>query len=212
MIHHGPSGSAEAGFTLLELLVALALMAVIATTMAIAMTQLRPMQAFQQQIDEREAADAIVHAIARDIKAAARLPLIEAGNSSSVLLRGEAHKIVFSAVVPIGYQRRALREVTYELVRSNNTTQLRRTTRMRRFSLEQDIRRPQVDELLLGEFDIRLRYMLRRDASGGAWQDHFEAANSLPRAVSVSWVIASVRRSEATRIVVLEDRFGEMTK
>lgn len=205
----GSSGSTDAGFTLLELLVALALMAVIAATMAVAITQLRPIQEFRQRLDEREAADMLVDAIARDIKAAAMLPLIEAGNSSSVLLHGQPQRIVFSAVVPTGYQRRALREVTYELVRSKSTTQLLRTTRMRRFSQDKDVLAPQVDELWTGEFDIHLSYLISRDASRPAWQDHFQAADNLPKAVSVSLVVAGARRSEATRIVALHQQRSE---
>jgi prepilin-type N-terminal cleavage/methylation domain-containing protein len=209
MIHDGSSGSAEAGFTLLELLVALALMAVIATMMSVAVRQLHPMQALQQRIGEREAAAAIVDAIARDLQATARLPLIEAGSSSSALLRGELRKIVFSAVVPTGYQRRALREVTYELTKSDDGTRLLRTTRMRRVSQDHDAVQPQVDELWAGELDLRLGYLSYADAGGPVWGDQFQAINSLPRAVAIALALPDAPRREVRRIVVLEDRMND---
>lgn len=189
----------DAGFTLLELLVALALMATIGATMAAAITQLRPMQAFQQRLDERMTANAIVDVIARDIQAATHIPLIEGGSASSAILKGEREKVVFTAVVPTGYQRQGLREVTYELARSDGSTRLLRTIKLRRFSQE----KAQDDEVYFGPVDLRISYLVGTETGGAEWHDEFRQINVLPKAVLIAVSLPGSRQREAARIVKL---------
>jgi len=196
------------GFTLLELLVALALTAVIGTTMAIAITQLRPMRAFEERLDEQQIVSTLVDVIARDLKSAQRLPLVEAGGSSSTLLKGEPQKVTFTAVVQTGYRRRGLREVIYELVKEGDgRTRLLRTIRMRRFAQQQDADRGQTEELYSGELSLNFTF-LRRDLQNNiAWAADFKEIKELPLAIQVELGISHVppRVARAT-VVYLVDR------
>lgn len=175
------------GFTLLELLVALALTAVIGSTMAIAITQLRPMHAFEERLGEQQIASTLADVIARDLKSAQRLPLVEAGGRSSTLLKGEPQKVTFTAVVPIGYRRRGLREVTYELVtEGEGRTRLLRTVKMRRFVQEKIGTGTQRDELYAGELKLKFSYM-QQDLQGNVgWTTEFSKINDVPQAIEVS--------------------------
>ena len=202
MIRFAPSASPNAGFTLMELLVALALMATIGTTMAVAVAQLRPMRAFEQRIDDQRIVDTLAEVIARDIQPALRLPLLDERGSSSMLLEGQRQKVVFTAVVPTGYRRWGLREVTYELVGSQEDTRLRRITRLRRFSQEQNAEL-RIDDLFIGASDLRLSYLVSNEHGKQDWQDDFREMNRLPRAVSITVDLAGARRGRATRIVPL---------
>lgn len=190
----------DAGVTLLELLVGLALMATIAVTMAAAIAQLRPMQAFQQRLDDRATASAIADVIARDVEAALPIPLIVGGSVSSAVLKGERRKIVFTAVVPIGFERRGLREVTYELLTVNGGDQLLRTVRPRRFAENQEAGL-QIDTLFDGPVNLRLSYLLRTEQGGREWRDEFRDINVLPRAVSISISSVHMPQGEARRVV-----------
>lgn len=193
------SGSANAGFTLAELLVALALTAVIGATMAIAIPQLRPMRAFQDRMDEHRMAVVITDVIARDLQDAMRLPLIEP-DGGNVLLRGGPRRITFTAIVPTGYMRRGLREVTYELTGTPGEARLRRTVRLRRFS-PQDDAMTRSDEVLSGAFDMSLSYLVPTAPDQAEWRDDFTEGNSLPRAVMISLRFPGASRGRVERIV-----------
>jgi prepilin-type N-terminal cleavage/methylation domain-containing protein len=191
--------SGNAGFSLLELLVSLALTSTIAVMMATAIAQLRPMQAFEQRLDERIITSTIVDVVARDVQSAVRLPLIEMGGTSSAILKGEPQKIVFTAVVATGYQRSGLSEVTYELIKANGKQQVLRTVRPRRFSQDAEA---QLDEVFSGSFDLKLQYLIRNQQGEREWRDEFREINVLPSAVSISVSLLQSPRQEATKIVV----------
>jgi len=174
------------GFTLLELLVALALTAVIGTTMAIATTQLRPMRAFEERLDEQHIVSRLADVIARDLKSAQRLPLVEAGGSSSMLLKGEPEKVTFTAVVQTGYRRRGLREVIYELVKEGDgRSRLLRTIRLRRFAQDHIADTGQTEELYSGELDINFTFLQRDVQENIGWAAEFNGINVMPLAIQV---------------------------
>lgn len=174
------------GFTLLELLVALALTAVIGTTMAIAITQLRPMRAFEERLNHQQIASTLADVIARDLKSAQRLPLMEAGDNSSTLLVGDPQKVTFTAVVPTGFQRRGLREVTYELAKEGDgRTRLLRTIRLRRFTQQEKETETQSEELCSESCEVSFNYLKFGYRGDETWQDQFSEVNRLPAGVAV---------------------------
>ena len=193
----------DAGFTLLEILVALALVAAIATTMATAITQLRPMQALQQRLEQERVADVLVDTIAHDLEAALRLPIIEAGSNSGMLLKGDAGGIAFTAVIRTGFQRQGLREVNWKVVGTEDAARLLRTIKLRRFSDEDDAFEPRTDEIHAGWLDLRFSYLLTVEPGRQEWRDEFVELNRLPRAVSISLGLAKAPERRAMRVVFL---------
>lgn len=192
----------KSGFTLLELLVGLALIAVIGVTMAAAIGQLRPIRAFEQRLTEQRTADAIADVVERDLMGTLRLPLLENGLSSNVLISGDRQKIVFTAIVPTGFQRRGLREVSYELLDPSGRAKLVRSIRLRRLSASADVL-PQADELLSGPLDLQLRYLTPTDDGRLEWQADFHVPNRMPRAVTISVAVGAGQRVKAMRTVSL---------
>ena len=193
------------GFTILELLVALALTAVIGSTMAVAITQLRPMRAFDERLDEQQIVSTLADVIARDLKSAQRLPLVEAGGNSSTLLKGEPQKVTFTAVVPTGYQRGGLREVTYELVKEGNgRARLLRTIKMRRFAHQQDTVETQTDELYSGELDLNFTFLQRDVKENIGWTGEFNGINMMPLAIQVELGISRTPLWTARKTVAYE--------
>ena len=107
-----------AGYSLLELLVALALTAVIATMMVSVTTQLHPLRRIQAKYDAQEIADDLTYIIANDLKGALPLPLLQ--DEARRAFVGSETQIHFVSIVKTGFRARGLREVTY-FVKSNRT-------------------------------------------------------------------------------------------
>lgn len=158
------------------------------------------MRAFEQNLIEQRSADAIANVLERDLTGVLRLPLLKKGMSSNLLIVGDRQKIVFTAIVPTGFQRRGLREVSYELVKLSGKTKLVRNTKLRRLSSGTD-EAPQTDELLSGSVDLQLRYLTATDGDRLEWQAEFHALNRMPRAVTVSVALGAGQRAMVTRTV-----------
>lgn len=198
-----PAASSAAGFTLVELLVSLVLMAVMASTISVTIGQLRSIESAKQRLQQLDAADAVIEAIARDLEGAVRLPLIEACSTSSVLFRGDADSMTFSAIVPVGYKRRGLREVTYQFTKSGAVGSVMRSTRLRRFSPGEPVAH---DDLGLRSLSLRLSYLVNGEDQLGKWSDQFIARDSLPRAVLVEVRSQTSKRVRAFQVVILDHR------
>lgn len=197
------AASSAAGFTLVELLVSLVLMAVMASTISVTIGQLRSIETAQKRLQQLDAADAVVAAIARDLEGAVRLPLIEAGSTSSVLFRGDADSMTFSAIVPVGYRRRGLREVTYQISKDEPGSKVSRSTRLRRFSPGESV---VSDDLGPASLSLRLRYLVSRQDGASAWEDQFSTINSLPQAVLLEASSPISNRIRSTQVVRLNGK------
>lgn len=192
------AASRNDGFSLLELLVALSLTAVIGATMAMTIAQLRPMRAFEEQIDDKQIASVLADVIAHDLEGALRLPVIDVSGQSNVLMEGGSSELEFTALVPTGYERRGLREVSYQFVGDGKQARLLRRLKMRRFSSD-GASSDNVEELYASDFGLRFRYLGQGEQE--VWQSDFNEQNKLPRAVEISIETGGTSARVATRIV-----------
>lgn len=192
--------SAIAGFTLLELLVSLALLAVMAATMSLVLAQLRPIKALEQRLGEAEIADAILDVVARDLQATVRLPLMEGGTTSNILVSGGPEGVAFSAVVPTGFRRSGLREVTYEVRMGDKGESVLRGLKLRRFSSQDTMEKEEID---LGRFSLRFSYLTISEAGTRKWSDRFEEINALPKAVRLEMKSQASPNQRTSRVIVM---------
>ena len=171
------------GYSLLELLVALALTAVIATMMVAVTRQLHPLRQIQAKYDTEEIAARLASVIGNDLQSAIGLQLIGSDSLQPVL--GTPDTIRFVGVVRTGFETEGLREVSYQLKpRPDGTNTLVRTITLRRFAgADASI---QSDDLYDPVQSLTFRYMDRDTEGKVVWLDHWDRPSAMPSAVKVT--------------------------
>ncbi|PWW01513.1 general secretion pathway protein J [Hoeflea marina] len=167
----------EAGFTLVEVLVTLALLSVMAALMLLVAGQFRGLAARQADLAARQEAAAIVRHLGDEIAAARALPLMGADAAQKSPMAGGAAGLRFSAVVRTGSANSGLREVLIAL-RPGDRPRLVEIRRLRRMPM---IAATEPEIVLADDVEaLSLRY-LSVDGWSGDWQGRPE----LPRAVDI---------------------------
>lgn len=196
-----PEADGEAGFTLVEMLVVLALAAVITTLIATSTGQFRKIRELDRGLQEQQQLDAVLDLITGDLRAALDLPLHSADPNRGLRFEGKADQMTFVAVVRTGFETRGLREVRYFTRKTNGRLELLRETKV--YAASSDASPPEgVTERLLP--DIRGFALSYRKSDGQVWEDGWAEERKLPRAVRVR-----IDRSEETSVtttVGLSDR------
>lgn len=187
---------ANDGYSLLELLVALALTALIAALMSEVIPQLHPLRQIQAKNDAQKTVDRLADVVAQDIGSALELPL--AGSDTFQPMIGNPQSIRFLAVVRTGFATEGLREVSYGMRSSpNGTGALVRKTALRRFAREPSATTSTDDELY-GISQIRFEYLNRNIPDRSEWQETWTVPRKLPGAIRITLAIGSV---EETRTI-----------
>ena len=192
------------GFTLVEMLVTLALMAIIATIMAVSITQLRPIDAMSKRLETQLFADQLTTIIANDLAQAMRLPLLRTGAEGAHSLLGEPHSVRFVAVVPTGFRRRGLRDVRYATATSAKAMSLQRTVEPRSFdgSAKRDA---ETDTLFDDVVSMDFAYGQRSEAGVIEMQSNWTTAESLPDLIEIRLMIRiKGQTAQSTRAVRLQ--------
>lgn len=121
----------EAGVAFVELLVALALIAVIAGAMAGFIGQLRVVAGLQREAEAAGELAAAAQLVQRSLSAARQLPLLPAAGTEPAF-QGDAGGLRFTAVSRSGFRSLALREVTIAAAAFPGRLALVETVRPRR--------------------------------------------------------------------------------
>jgi prepilin-type N-terminal cleavage/methylation domain-containing protein len=173
------------GYSLIELLVALALTAVIATMMADTTRQLHPLRQIQAKYDARQVADRIADVIARDLKSAVALPLLNSDGHQAII--GTHQDIRFVAVVRTGYAAEGLREVSYSLQSMpDGTKRLVRKIALRRFSDQQDSQIAQTDDVFEPAGQLSFAYLSGQQQERPEWVDRWNRPGEMPVAIQIT--------------------------
>lgn len=187
------------GYSLLELLVALALTAVIAAMMAQATGQLHPLRQIQARYDAQAIADRLTEVISNDLKSAIALPL--SGSDTRLPVIGSVSGIRFVAAVKTGFEEEGLREVSYALEPgAGGGKRLVRRIALRRFGAGNDREAVQTDELFDPVASVRLQYLARDDNGQTAWADSWSRPDEVPGAISI---VLDISTAVSSRTVVL---------
>lgn len=109
----------EAGFTLVEMLVALAIVGVMSSLMVVFIGQTRVLLRIESVSQAETEVDAIIGFLETIVASAEPLPLLPSTPDHVLYFKGERSEIRFSAVSPIGFGTNALREIVIRLRQSD---------------------------------------------------------------------------------------------
>jgi len=173
------------GFTLVEILVGLSITALIATLMATALGQLRPIRDETQLVGaemEIVSAGAYLEELisnARDIAL-----LDDKATTAKIVFTGNSNAMRFVARTRVASERLSLRDVEISARSVEENFELRQTNRIRRVFT----RTPDETFVLMKDLNaVRFSYLDRSAAPGSnAWQETWSAERSLPKAVKIS--------------------------
>lgn len=168
----------DAGFTLIEVLVTLALLSVMAALMLLVSSQFRGLVDRQADLAARREVAAIVRHLADEISAARPLPLLGMDGAQRSYMAGGEANLRFAAVVRTGSTSFGLRDV-FVTMRLREPAQLIEVRRLRRMAAI-----PQSEtEIVLAE-DVEA-FSLRYFTAAG-WVAEWQGRTELPRAVEIN--------------------------
>lgn len=178
-----PALGDDAGYTLIEMLVVLALTAIITGLMATSLGNLRKIRALDDQLQQQAQLDAVAALIASDLRAALDVPLLSAEPGRQMHFEGSAHEMTFVALVRTGFQSRSLRQVHYRVHDVQGRRKLVRETVPYRFA-DTKYEDEELVELLLP--DIGDFTLLWRGQDEQSWRQSWKAERQFPIAFYVS--------------------------
>lgn len=199
----------EAGFTLVEVLVTLALVSVLATTIAVTASQFGSLLRIERQMETRLALQRVVGHMARLLEdvhdAAALARQQENGGPISITLKGTANEVQFATLARRGAYRHGFRNVTLRLEgAARNLAVFQEMAPRRRGGVPLD----QVERIELARDATALEfsyYGLREDSASATWNEQWSNSGLLPIAVSIS---LSVVRNDRVVTVTEIARLG----
>lgn len=197
-----PSSGARDGYTLIEVLIVLAIASVMAAMMIGGVRQLQGLLRLGERSASQMVAEAVADRIADDLAGALELPLLGAASVEPVSLAGSRDELRFAAVVRIGFLTQALREVAFSIESPAGRRTLVRKLLPRRLDQDGQNRDGQMLVLHPDITAITFQYMMM-DASGNAvWMDEWIGRPRLPVAVRFQIEIsAKGERLSASRTV-----------
>lgn len=188
----------ESGFTLLEVLVVVGLLAGLSMLMLGMINQLRPLLAVRDKNDAVVEVEALASYVASVISASRSIPVLQADPQQRLMMSGASDTIMFAAVVPIGSASSGLRDVRiYADKISLNGARLMQAQAARRPAQEY---KPDVIELAQVD-DLQFQYW--RESPAG-WVKEWSELGRLPGAVSFGLSLTrSGQKVSAVRTVIL---------
>lgn len=183
-------GSPEAGFSLIDMLVALALLAVMSGLMASFLGQFRTIGRLQQDAEAQSELEAVMSYLEQTIGAAMPLPLIHLPPERRASLEGTAPSLQFVAVARQGVQSFGLRETEIGLKGDGDAKTLVQIFRPRRLDETAQTAAAVSVELARGVGGITFRYLSHDPATGEpVWSDAWKDRSGLPAAVRITLTV-----------------------
>jgi general secretion pathway protein J len=196
--------SGNAGFTLIEMLVTLALTALLATVMIGAIVQMRSMSAISQRNDVNTEFEALGNYLGKLIANTKPFALIQNNPDRLLVFEGTADRIRFVSVIRIGSDQLGLREVELATRKDGDKFDLVQSSVPRRLSGSASDRVPTVSAptLITDLQSVEFAYLGATSPAVPAqtgWQGSWNEPGRLPRAVRIT-----IRAERSRQPVVLE--------
>lgn len=173
-------GSAEAGFSLVEVLITLCITALVATLLASSITHLRPMSLLTEKSDAQAQVEAAAAYLEKVILEARPLTLMNPDPNSKAVFLGGSTGFRTVSVVLVGNEHRALRDVDIRTIEQGGQLALVQASRARR------VGPAAADEpftILSSLQSVSFEYQRRphpNEAVASAWLDEWRDVQHLP--------------------------------
>lgn len=168
-----PHSGSQCGYTLIEVLVVLAIASIMAVMMVGGVRQFQSLSQLGERLTRQSVADAVSDRVADDLAGSLELPLLGSGSGEQVSLVGSPHEVRFNAVIRTGFLTQTLREVAYSMGSLADQQTLVRISLPRRLG---QVERTGAEKLVMHPHvtAIVFRYMTRDAAGGAVWLDHWD--------------------------------------
>ena len=203
---HQVSRQSEDGFTLIEMLVTLALLAALSTILLGAVAQFRPLRTLAQSADGQMELATAVAFLEATIADARSVYLINADREKKLAFEGSQHSLHFPTVLRVGSDQIALRDISIERTETNGLISivLRNTPRRLTSTALPSEAFPIMEDIV----DINFQFLEGTDlasAESQTWLSRWSHPERLPYAVKVT-VEANrgLKSLTASRIVLLQ--------
>lgn len=177
--HSRCAGSGEAGFTIIEMLVGLALTAIVASLLLVGITQFQPVRERNKVQTQKQELHAAADYIERVVSDHRNLALLE-NNPQRAAFIGEEKRMRFVAVVSTGSDLRQLRDVSIEAINIGGKLSLQQQVRPRRLSSDQSM--AETTAVISGLSGVQFEYLNPE----GNWSDYWPASQQFPAAIRVT--------------------------
>lgn len=189
----------EDGFTLVEVLTALALVSLLATMMMLATTQFGLLVKLDKGLEEEMALSSVARHISGVLERAEPLQIPSQGAEVREMMRGLAQEVRFLAVTRRGAERHGLREVMFKLEPGPEGSSLVQLMTPRRLGAE--VREP--ERIVLAERIVELTFRYRPSKIDGSnlapWMNDWRNQPGLPAAVAIELTAISANGPMSTR-------------
>lgn len=192
MMRHPPSppeeAGREAGFTLVEVLAALALASLIFVVLNQAMTTIeRGVAASRGSLGDQDAVDAAARIFARDVARIAKIRRAGTGTQQGYLFEGTARQMIYPLAETEGLAAGGLYLVRLRLENARGEVQLIRERAPLLPGEELQVPGAWDDQVVLleGRFDISFSYRAQ-NAGSRAWVDGWTGADAVPQQISLT--------------------------
>ncbi len=182
MIAVAQSAKGRGGFLLVEILVALSVVAVMAALMASFLGQLGAVSRLENQIAARTELDAVASYLQRTLAAVKMAPLLDNAPKTNFVFDGLPEKMRFAAVTRRGFYSLALRDFRIFIDRSGGKTRLLQSLTPRRLVNGAPVT-SNSPTLILQDIDsVSFKY----GDGGGGYSGKWKKDGELPAAVKIT--------------------------
>ncbi len=202
-----PAAAGDAGFTLVEMLVALCVTALISGLLSAALVQLRPMSRIMQVSGDKRELIAAADYLERLLHASRRLPLLQVDRQEKRLFEGSATEIRMVAVTSAGTRQPSLRDIDLILEKTQTGARLVQIDRPRRLP-------PQPGRSVIILSDVETAgfsyFHPALDGNPGYWSPVWNDPNRLPAAVRLVLSASRSGRQITEERLVLLPRYADL--
>ncbi|MVA59464.1 PulJ/GspJ family protein [Agrobacterium vitis] len=191
-------GDRDAGFSLIEVLIALVLIAMMTSILTSAIGQLRKIGEVNQKLVLQQEADTLADQIVFDLQTPFRRPLLVATSAGKqVVFRGSGDAIEFVAAVRTGFKSLGVRQVRYDIIDNGGRLSLRRRLMPYRPAVGSE-----ASDVVSTHIDmIQFQYLGDKET---VWRTNWDAANQLPAGLRFSLILEEEKiKAAATRQIWL---------
>ncbi len=190
---HG-EGSACAGFTLVEILVAMSILAMIGGMVTVFFGQLRKVTELQSVESVQQELDSVTRYLERSLEGALALPVNMNQSRDRFFLSGTSDVVSFVSASRLGVSPASLRTKSIRLIADTEGNTLDMTIKPRRFTRTAE--KPLTVTLLEGVETFRFEYLDKAvDSTEPVWLDNWERERQLPAAIRVTITLETQGRT-----------------